>query len=331
MLRPLTVVSWVGSLAAVTATAGQARGDEAPEVDLRYQVEASVVDCPDEATLRQEVVARLGRDPFRARAPALVSVTIAPEASTLVATVNAQGLAQASEGQRTLQAGRDECGELVSAIALGIAIAIDPRVLVRPAPPSPPVASPPPAPASPAVPAAPTHPTRPAHSSPAPPRPTPAIAVALGPVATYRDGPGLGAELDVRRSAQRHAEGLELRLTRDGDRAVGEGQVAVQLATGRAFSCLRLGAVAGCAVAEAGALGLRGRGFPAAREGTLAWFALGPRVEVEGAFAPGWGTRAFAELPISPWPIDLTLGPEVLGRLPCVGFALGLALFARFS
>ncbi len=133
-------------LAAHAAVAGPpaARADDGPVVRLRYEVSAPAEGCPSEVSLRDLVLARVGRDPFAPDADAEVRATVevAEDGAGLRGRVEIVAADGSSLGERSLPAPRGACRDLVHAMVVPIAIALDPAT-------TPLVARPPEAPAAP--------------------------------------------------------------------------------------------------------------------------------------------------------------------------------------
>src|SRR5690348_14896707 len=98
---------------------------EPARVNMTYvRKDAAVTDCPDEATFRTLVVARLGYDPFDKAGSLALRVEFRPIGSEIAGSLVLSGNAGAKPTNRTL---RDaDCFELASSMALATAIAVDP-------------------------------------------------------------------------------------------------------------------------------------------------------------------------------------------------------------
>ncbi len=115
----------------------------APTSRLVYSRSTDAASCPDEQVLRRAVAARVGYDPFFAWATRTIVAGITRRDVAFVATVDMVDDQGVSHGARELRT-TGECGELLDAVALAIAIAIDPQSLSRTGPPpSPPAGEPP--------------------------------------------------------------------------------------------------------------------------------------------------------------------------------------------
>ena len=82
--------------------------------------------CPDEATVRQAVAARLGYDPFFPSADKTIVARIVRNRDELRASVELVDAKSTVRGVREFKAAPGQCDELVATMALAISIAIDP-------------------------------------------------------------------------------------------------------------------------------------------------------------------------------------------------------------
>jgi hypothetical protein len=139
---------------------------EEVRVRLHYERSASAVRCADEQHMRDAVAARLGYDPFAANSEDLVAIALDRRGTEWTARIDLQDRRGAPKGTRSLRSSEATCDELISAVSLAIALAIDPMRLQTPPPPvEVPVATPP-VPAAVAAPAARTEETAPVPPSP---------------------------------------------------------------------------------------------------------------------------------------------------------------------
>ncbi len=277
----------VVGVASVVVAAPRAMADPEAPVRLTYAAPAS---CPDAATFEAAVRQRAPRATITATAPRVFAIAITTGDAGFTGTLST-GDAGAT---RALAASR--CDDLIAALALVTALAIDPSVALGapdpPAPAPPPPAPPPPVPPPPVPPPAP----RPRWSGWGAATLAIAHGVAPDPLPTA---------------------GLEARLAR-----VGLGHVALGAAAGRqtvttaagratftwviarASGCWtaidRAIALDACGHAEVGALGARGLDIVRAREVTRTWLAVGAHAALR--WSPGaWlfvEAQAGASLPI---------------------------------
>ncbi|MGZ6064231.1 MAG: hypothetical protein ACXWVM_17645, partial [Polyangiales bacterium] len=96
---------------------------DAPPTKLVYERGPGAESCPDEAAMRVEVAARLGRDPFVDQGARTVVVKIKREAGTFRGTIELLDAKGAPAGTRTLSSASNDCKELASALSLAMAIA----------------------------------------------------------------------------------------------------------------------------------------------------------------------------------------------------------------
>jgi hypothetical protein len=82
--------------------------------------------CPDEATFRALVAARLGYDPFAKEGALALRVELNPRGSAVEGSLKLTAAGQ-PKGDRTLRAPQKDCYELAATLALASAVAIDPE------------------------------------------------------------------------------------------------------------------------------------------------------------------------------------------------------------
>jgi hypothetical protein len=155
-------------LLAVSFVAGVASAS--PSARLVYSRSADAASCPDEVALRSAVAARVGYDPFFPSAKRAILASTTRRGRDFVASVELVDEDGIAHGARGLHVDGD-CGGLIDAAAL--AIAIDPTLLERPTP----APSPPPKNVHPPQDALPIPPTA-ASATPPPPAAPPATVVA---------------------------------------------------------------------------------------------------------------------------------------------------------
>ncbi len=283
----------VGLVAAVVGTAAAS-----PSARLVYARDEAASACPDEGALRRAVAALVGYDAFFPWAKRTVIATVSMRERVFFARVelvDEQGIVHGGHELRADAA----CAELLDAVALAVAIAIDPQIALAPRPaaatpveapgsPPPPLeASPPPPPGADAPPA-------PAPPPPPPPAPgeTPRTAplpheralrfqatagavAALGMTPEPSFGGAAGLEARVR-LASLGVEGLILAPA--SRPAQGGGSFSAWPLAGVLVPCVHVGQVFGCVVGQAGAVFASGQGTSGARSLSLLWWAAGGRV-----------------------------------------------------
>jgi len=282
VLRSLAFAAVTGVVLASSVAAA------APTGRLIYSRASDVDSCPDEETLRHAVAARVGYDPFFAWARRTVVVNVVRRRQEFVATVNLIDEQSIAHGARELRTG-GECRELLDAVALAIAIAIDPQILAHPPESSAPV--PPPPPPSTVIAAPPpvaAPPASPVERGPSPPpsaAPT-AFEASIGLVASSGDAPNMAAGLSAG-GAVRWAPvsvGLEGRVDAPAtESATGGGQVSSQLVVVAVVPCRSFGPFAACAVVQGGAMRAWSNGVPDRRTAWTESWEVGGRA---GVFVP---------------------------------------------
>ncbi len=108
------------------AIAADAADAPRPSVALSYTRDLGAEACPDEGTLRDGVAARLGYDPFDAKAKGKVRARIWRSSGSLRATIDVLDENGAVKGSRELTSAKNDCEELASAMTLTISMVIDP-------------------------------------------------------------------------------------------------------------------------------------------------------------------------------------------------------------
>jgi hypothetical protein len=268
-------------------------------------------ECPDEATFRALVGAKLGYDPFAAGAPSSLRVVLRRSGAELSGTFTL-GSGGTPRGERTLHASGESCDELAASLALAAAVAIDPDAAVRePTTAAAPVAeerpetAPPPPP-----PAPPQHSESPA-GAPAPAR-SESAKTTLGP--RFSGGvfipwgltPGVapGARLGGGLDADSWLLVLEVSATLESSKSSNVGTVTAQRFDAALVPCFRptLSAAAALALCAAGRLGMLSSSaeqVTRAAPQTDLVASLGPRAGLELLLSPSFGFGVEAELPVA--------------------------------
>lgn len=271
--------------------------------------------CPDEARLRQLVIARLGYDPFRPDAELTIDASIERELG--LRALIALSRAGQSIGQRALTHPGPDCEPLMHAVALAISLSIDPLAQVRPKPAAP---EPPPAPVA---------------STPAPMPPESAglsthIGAGMGAAISALPAPSWGPTGSVRLAGERFSVGLDGRIDLPVTTAAGGGRVETSLATGALVFCTREGGLSGCVLGQGGAFQSTGRELAEVRRPTQPYAALGLRAQAEWPPGGNYAVRLQADL-LAPLvrPVLLVDGAEVWNA-PAVSAGLGFLVVRNF-
>ena len=221
----------------------------APEARLEYRVDASVKGCPDERWVHAAVAARLGREPFVAEAPELVSVVISPAEAPAITAQLTVTRASGRVGKRTLDSPSGDCMELASAVELAISLALDPAVRATAVKEPEPEPEPAPAPPEP----------QPVVSAPPPVavkqstfqlRASAALLGTAGAVPGFTAGAKVGAGVAV----SHFSFSLEARAHLPSGVQVDDRRIGSFLFLGSAVPCVELSPFQGCLVGSLGAL-----------------------------------------------------------------------------
>ncbi len=305
-----------------------------PKSRLVYSRGAGAESCADETALRKAVAARVGYDPFFVWADSTVVAEIDRRGTQLAARVrllDAQGI---SGGVREIVSAELDCHELFDAMALAIAIAIDPQSLVGPAPPPPTapasVRSAPPSAPDPVAPSAPDLP-----SSPPPRVPSSRVAIDVGAGVASTIGiapaPALGGTAFVALTGRRLSLGIELRFDARASRAVaGGGEVGSWLLAGVLAPCVRFSPFFGCALGVGGRVAASAAGVPGATSDAAAVVAIGGRVGSEVSLGDTWVARIRADVLGNVYRATFRLGGVDAWTAPVASATLGLDLLFRF-
>src|SRR5438445_384015 len=125
----------VGVAAVVVTSATPANARDDIRVSLRYERSGAAAACADEGGMRDAVAARLGYDPFVATADQQLTILLDRRGGEWQARIDLADAARGKRGARSLSSRDKTCDELVSAVSLAVALAIDPMRFAPPAPP----------------------------------------------------------------------------------------------------------------------------------------------------------------------------------------------------
>jgi len=335
--------------AVVTSSVSRARAEHA-SVTLSYSGAKAAATCPDEATFRGLVAARLGYDPFDGAGVRTLAVGFERRGNEVVGRLALSGNDEGKRAERTLRARADECFELATSMALVAAVAVDPDASAGPAP-EPTPAPTAPAPASKAPPA--TEPA-PSRASPLPPvqpdaetRPAPSersvrlelgALLPVGVVPALRGGVRAGAGLDFG-AWSLDAEGAFL-FPGSRQNSLGGGEVSAFVVTGSLVPCVDpLGAGTwGLDLCAAGSLGvLRSTAHHVTRADPTSNLhaTVGPRLALRVMLSRAVGLGASADVPVALSRTHLSIEESGVRRevwaQPPVGFIGAVSLVARLK
>ncbi len=99
-------------------------------VQLRWQRGPTARTCPEQAELEQLVRLRLGRNPFAASAPRTIEASIDYTGSEWHVELHVRDASGPVQGQRVFDVRAQACAEVVDAVGLAVALAIDPNASI---------------------------------------------------------------------------------------------------------------------------------------------------------------------------------------------------------
>jgi len=318
----------------------------APTARLVYSRTSDAASCPDESALRQAVASRVGYDAFFPWAPRTVVVTVVRREAAFVASVDLVDEGGIDHGAHELHT-RGACSDLLDAVALAVAIAIDPRnALATPgakADSAPPPSEPPaPAIVVPPVPIPTPEPSPSAQPAPHAPDVPPAASstrrrlafeasIGGGLALGMTPAPALNGVLGVALRVSWFSIGLEglIDTPESAQASVGSGQVSTWPLIFALVPCGSVGPLFGCAVAQAGSLQSSAEG-PGTLSKHSVWGAVGGRVGVMFPVARPLFLRFRADLLGDISPSNLVLNGHSAWTAPYVAGTLGIDAVVRF-
>lgn len=270
-------------------------------------------ECPDAATFRALVAARLGRDPFAATADVKLEVKLTAGGAGFRATLH---LFERGEplGDRQLE-NKGPCSEFAQSVALAAALALDPLLEPR-ADAEPPAAAPVASEPQPA---------------PQPPSPPPArplgwsISAGLLGALGAAPSPTLGGFVELRLGGERWSVGLEGRARAPGQAAVAEGIARVFGGEAVVSPCLEVSFLALCAPVALGGVRVEGSGLPNASGETLVTGWAGLRAGVMPRLSDRLSVSGFVEAAVPFVRPAIRFGDE---RVWQMGWVIGSAVLA---
>ena len=231
-------------------------------VDLDYEPTPRLAGCPSEQAVRQALAAKLGYDPFAGSAEHHLEMRVEPSGEGIVGSFELRG---PRSGRREIGSPESDCREVVDALVVAAAIAIDPAVLVRgpseppssssspirPAPPPPPPTTPAPTTSEPVAPPSP----------PDAPIPASEVAVVAGGSVLWGELPDIAPSIEAGGRLRVGAGSLALTglmtSTADTD-AIEGGYAKVSMLAFNLVPCGHLDAWSACLIGSLGALRAEG-------------------------------------------------------------------------
>jgi hypothetical protein len=340
---------WAILVAANTVCAWASAAPEHARVTLTYERQEAAASCPDEATFRDLVAARLGYDPFVTAGALALTVDFRRRGNEVIGRLNLIGENHEKRGERTLRAGADDCFELATSMALITAVAVDPDAARAKAQSETSTTTPETSPAR----APPKVESKRVEQRPTPVHaPQPPLTVVdqfergvrvelgavlpVGIVPAPRGGVRAGAAADIG-AWSIGAEGAFL-FSSSRDSAYGE--ISAYVLSASLVPCAHPVAseswlLSFCAVGSVGALRSTAARVTRAEAATDLFATAGPRVAAVVMLSRAFGLGAHAEMPVTLSRVHLHIDDggqrrEVWAQSP-VGFLGGLSLVARFQ
>jgi hypothetical protein len=288
--------------------------------------------CPDEAALRKAVAARVGYDPFFPWAAVTVTAEVRRVGAKLHGRVTLVDGAGMQRGVRELESDSDDCAELVSSVALAIAIALD--GLSVEAPPPEPVAK---AVAPPVVPE--PAPSALPDAGPPPPAERPRASApglrgfaTVGAQGALGTAPSLAAGVTIGAGVRYEWLGaaLEGRYDLPASTTSANGGARAELVTVSLLPCAHLGVFLGCARGSVGETIGEGADVPLTRSRAAPYVSVGARAGLELPVAGPVEVRGHLDLDVPLTRTTLQVNDAPVWSTPPLAAAAGLAGLVRF-
>jgi hypothetical protein len=234
------------SSAIVLAVAG---AHASPSARIVYARGKGAEACPSEAELRKAVAVRLGYDPFFPTATKTVVAQVSRAPQGYRARVQIVGDDGNVRGERELATAGDDCGELITAIALAVSLALDDLDKIEPSPPDDPhpAAQPVDAPPVSERERTPSAEAPPAPAPPAAPQPPYAVMVGATLAAGVAPSPSLGIGIAGTIRSGVFAARLDARIDAPASTDISPGTVSTNAVSASIDGCLRGDSLFACA------------------------------------------------------------------------------------
>ncbi len=329
----------IASFAICASSAGSAHAGERAHAVLRYAPDADIERCPTSAELADAVAARIGYDPFdggTSEEKREVVVGVHRQQAGIVGVLELRGPQAGAKATRELSSPSGDCRELLDALAVAIAIGLDPGSLTRPPgdlPPAPPSAAPV-APVAAAPPPGASSPAAADRTSDARAPDDDRLDVRLGggPLVMFGELPATAAALDVSigvrwKWLEPTVEGFAtLPTTLDAP----PGRVTASLLGAGIVPCGHADLFFGCVGLTLGALRGEGEGVATPRRGSQFYSGASGRAGIEVAVSRSIWIRGYAEAVAPLTRITLQLAAQDVWRMPSVAARVGAAAGIRF-
>jgi hypothetical protein len=324
--------SWwlvVGCISLVATSDALADGDS---VRLVYALGEGAVACPSELTVRADVFALLGSDPFDEESDQTIECRVSLVEGTFEARLTMTNSDGVAVGSRTIRASSGDCADLGRAIGLTLAmVAKRPQDFFEEAePPGDPTLE------GPAVIPA-TSPDREPKNviSMVPSDRSTALAGFLlaGAAAAIDSEVRLGGSLYVGGGVRRRAASIELSLRLDTPQSAElAGSTSVSASSGALLvaPCYQVAQWSACALAVGGWVRGRGHNLAMSRSGLSPHFGVGARANWTPRLGRRVGLRVFLELETALSRTSLLVDDTPVWESPAAQFGLGAAAVADF-
>jgi hypothetical protein len=321
--RTLVIAAMAGGLAMWPSSA---RGDDRVHASLTYAPDADIERCPTATELEDAVAARVGYDPFDGSTTGAdvsrreVVVAVHRRAGGIVGVLELRG---PRPGIRELASPSGDCRELLDALAVAIAIGIDPASLTRP--PGEPPAVPAPAPVVVAPAPSPDRVSEPVKEPVD-------VRVGAGPVVLFGELPATAAGIELGIGArwkwlEPTVEGI---ATVPVSLSTPQGQVTASLIAAALVPCGHADVLFVCVGLTLGALRGEGDAVASPRRGSQLYGAASARGGAELALSRTVWLRGYAEAVAPVTRIALQLAAQDVWRVPSVAARVGVAAGIRF-
>ena len=308
----------------LSALTAQGFAWSSPSARLVYLRAQGAERCPDAPALRNAVAARLGFDPFFATADKTIVAEIREGAHGFRGRVVVSDGDGRVLGERVVESPSDDCTEMVSAMALGISIAVDNLDFELRVTPAPPTTTP--------LPSPPVIPDR----RPEPRTEPPSVPSVFGPRVRYEASVGLEGSLGTAPSPAVGAAaglGLRWRALGLGVEARFEPSTSATLATGGSvWSSLVMGTVTACvharlpfacALGSVGSFQGGGEDIHAPRSDSVLFAAVGVRAGVQVPISSPFYLQGHVDVTASLTPTHIAIDGHDAYTLPLLAAVLG--------
>jgi hypothetical protein len=309
-----------GTLGALTAClhGASARGAASVSPPARFVVltDTAADPCADEATLKREVIARLGRDPFRDDADRTVVVSLHRDGADLAGRIELTDTSGKVLGAQEIRTRAGNCAELAAALELTLSMVLDARVAETPAP------------------ASGSETSAEANQPAGPPSsPRAELTVSLGALVAFAAAPSTvaGVSLGFEARWPSYSLALEGRVDGRSQLSLGEGSIDSFLWMVTFVPCLRHRSLGVCGLLAAGAQQAEAVGVPGGVAAGAPYLAPGLRLAVTVPLGSVFAAQLRGDLLIPVARTSFYAGPQQYWVTPPASFVAGLVLEAQIS